>query len=178
MLLRHGADTQGLKPAQGWVNPPQRSCPQPGLGATKAWVSRPLFSCRHPVSPRLQLGFCSTCCQKMISILSVVFHHELMWSLLWFLVWGAVALLCLVQDVEAELSSEKIFFFSPFPFVLAEINRSRAAQRGVCANLAAVLAFFILGLTSLGLQKTSCSPLVWPQASSFWAISACKLRLS
>lgn len=82
------------------------------------------------------------------------------------------------RAAEAELSSEKIFFFSPFPFVLAEINRSRAAQRGVCANLAAALAFFILGLTSLGLQKTSCSPLVWPQASSFWAISACKLRLS
>lgn len=64
------------------------------------------------------------------------------------------------RAAEAKLSSEKIFFFSPFPFVLAEINRSRAAQRGVCANLAAALAFFILGLTSLGLQKTSCSPLV------------------
>lgn len=167
-------------PRDGWI--PHRDLAPSQASVTKAWVSRPLFSCRHPVSPQLQLGFCSTCCQKMISILSVVFHHELMWSLLWFLVWGAVALLCSVQDVELLKQSchlRKSFFFSPFPFVLAEINRSRAAQRGVCANLAAALAFFILGLTSLGLQKTSCSPLVWPpQASSFRAISACKLRRS
>lgn len=106
-------------PRDRWI--PHRDLAPSQASVTKAWVSWPLCSCRHPVSPRMQPGFCSTCCQKMISILSVVFHHELMWSLLWFLVWGTVALLWSVQVVQLLKKSchlRKSFSLALFPLSL------------------------------------------------------------
>lgn len=129
------------------------------------------------VSPGLRLGFFVLFAAKSwLFILSVVFHHELMWSLLWFLLCCMVCRThcaqCMLQDCcRTAAISESLFSFSLSPSFIAEINKSRPNLWEVCTSCCSCFPYVDTYLFMVG--KNNRNPVTWPpQTPSVGAISS------